>query len=409
MDSDRDKIIKTYADHVYPGKVEFYQKYDIVLVPEKREGCKISDTNGKTFYNCHCNGGVFNLGHRNKEIISAVTRAMETYDIGNHHLISKPKADLAKMIAATLPEGLNQVVYGVSGGEAIDLAIKLARGITRKKNIISAKGGYHGHTGFALATGDKKFKEKFKPVPKGFKQIRFNRVEEIKKAVCPDTAAVILETIPATMGIVTPDKHYLKAVQEICRENKSLLILDEVQTGFGRTGKLWGFENYDVTPDMVVLGKGMSGGIYPVSATVYNEKYKNFLKENPFLHISTYGGSEIGCIAAMKVMEISQKKQFLDHVLSLEKFFKQRLELLGAAYPDLGLKVRGKGLMMGLEFKDEMTSLFLIKILFDNGIYVVYSGNDPKVIQFLPVLNMSKIEANDILSIIETSFKTMSG
>lgn len=111
----------------------------------------------------------------------------------------------------------------------------------------------------------------------------------------------------------------------------------------------------------------------------------------------------------MKVMEISQKKQFLDHVLSLEKFFKQRLELLGAAYPDLGLKVRGKGLMMGLEFKDEMTSLFLIKILFDNGIYVVYSGNDPKVIQFLPVLNMSKIEANDILSIIETSFKTMSG
>jgi len=409
MDSDRDKTITAYADHVYPGKVEFYQKYDIVLVPEKREGCRISDINGKIFYNCHCNGGVFNLGHRNKDIITAVIQAMETYDIGNHHLISKPKAQLAGMMAATLPEGLNQVVYGVSGGEAIDLAIKLARGITHKEEIISARGGYHGHTGFALAAGDEKFKEKFKPVPAGFKQVQFNSLEDMENAVCSNTAAVILETIPATMGIITPDKDYLKQVKEICKKKSALLILDEVQTGFGRTGKLWGFENYDVTPDMVVLGKGMSGGIYPISATIYHERHKDFFKEDPFLHISTYGGSEIGCIAAMKVMEISQKKFFLDHVLALGKFFRQKLESIGAKYPDLGLKVRGKGLMMGLEFKDEITSLFLIKIFFDNGIYVVYSGNDPKVIQFLPVLNISKTEAGDILEILETSFKTMSG
>jgi acetylornithine/succinyldiaminopimelate/putrescine aminotransferase len=309
MDSDRDKTIKTYADHVYPGKVEFYQKYDIVLVPENRGGAKINDVNGKSFYNCHCNGGVFNLGHRNKEIIKAVTLAMETYDIGNHHLISKPKADLARMMADTLPEGLNQVVYGVSGGEAIDLAIKLARGVTGKQDIISAKGGYHGHTGFALAAGDEKFKEMFKPVPAGFRQVLFNDLEEMENAVGSDTAAVILETIPATLGIVTPDKGYLKKVKDICEKNSSLLILDEVQTGFGRTGTLWGFENYGVKPDMIVLGKGMSGGIYPVSATIYNEKYKGFFKENPFLHISTYGGSEIGCFAAMKVMEISGEKR----------------------------------------------------------------------------------------------------
>ncbi|MCD4675844.1 MAG: aminotransferase class III-fold pyridoxal phosphate-dependent enzyme [Desulfobacula sp.] len=409
MDSDRDKTIRTYADHVYPGKVEFYQKYDIVLVPEKRKGCKISDVNGKTFYNCHCNGGVFNLGHRNKEIIKIVTQAMETYDIGNHHLISKPKAQLGKMIAATMPEGLNQVVYGVGGGEAIDLAIKLARGITGKEKIISARGGYHGHTGFALATGDKKFKEMFRPVPAGFKQIRFNNVEEMENTVCSNTAAVILETIPATLGIVAPDELYLKKVKEICRKNSALLILDEVQTGFGRTGKFWGFENYEVKPDMVVMGKGMSGGIYPISATVYDEKYKEFFKGNPFVHISTYGGSEIGCLAAMKVIEISCKEHFLDNVLSLGEFFKQRLEAYGQKYSDLGLKVRGKGLMMGLEFKDEMTALFLIKLFFDNGIYVVYSGNDPKVIQFLPVLNISKIEADDILKVMETSFKAMSG
>ena len=409
MDSDRDKTIRLYADHVYPGKVEFYQKYDIVLVPEKRGGCKISDANGKTFYNCHCNGGVFNLGHRNKAVIKAVTQAMETYDIGNHHLISKPKAMLGKMIAQTLPEGLNQVVYGVSGGEAIDLAIKLARGVTGREEIISARGGYHGHTGFALATGDEKFKEKFKPVPAGFKQVMFNDMDEMEKAVGSNTAAVILETIPATMVMVTPFEKYLKRVKEICERNASLLILDEVQTGFGRTGRFWGFENYDVRPDMIVMGKGMSGGIYPVSATVYHEKYKDFFKENPFLHISTYGGSEIGCFAAMKVIEISREQQFLDHVVSLGEFFRQQLEALGGRYPGLGLKIRGKGLMMGLEFKDEFTALFLIKLFFDNGIYVVYSGNDPRVIQFLPVLNISKTEAEEILTIMETSFKAMSG
>jgi putrescine aminotransferase len=409
MDSNRDRIIKTYADHVYPGKVKFYQKYDITLVPGERKGCKINDINGKSFYNCHCNGGVFNLGHRNKDIINTVTRAMDMYDMGNHHLISKPKALLGRMIAASMPQGLNQVVYGVSGGEAVDLAIKLARGITQKEDIISVIGCYHGHTGFALAAGDAKFKEKFKPVPPGFKQVRFNSAEEMEKAVDLNTAAVIIETIPATLGIVTPDSAYLKTVKEICEKNGALLILDEVQTGFGRTGKFWGFENYDVRPDMVVMGKGMSGGIYPISATVYDEAYKDFFMEDPFIHISTYGGSEIGCFAAMRVIQISREKLFLDHVRSLGEHFTRRLGQLGDKYPDLGLKVRGRGLMMGMEFKDETTALFLIKLFFDNGLYVVYSGNDPKVIQFLPVLTISTTEADEILTLVETSLKTMSG
>ena len=409
MTTDRDRVIKTYADHVYPGKVAFYEKYGITLVPENREGCVISDMNGKPFYNCHCNGGVFNLGHRNKQIIESVTRAMETYDIGNHHLISKPKALLGKMIAHTLPDGLNQIVYGVSGGEAIDLAIKLARGVTQKEAIISARGGYHGHTGLALASGDDKFKEKFKPVPAGFKQVEFNDLEAMEKAITSNTAAVLLETIPATLGIVTPEKSYLTAVKDLCEKNGALLILDEVQTGFGRTGTFWGFEHYDVTPDMVVMGKGMSGGIYPISATVYHERYKSFFMENPFIHISTFGGSEIGCVAAMKTIEISQAQAFLDHVAAMGSYFKNTLEALGSRYPDLGLRLRGTGLMMGLEFKDDMTSMFLIKLFFDNGLYVVYAGNDPKVVQFLPVLTIEKPEADQISGIIETAFKAMSG
>ncbi len=396
-----------FSSHISPGKVDTYNKYDVLLLPDKRNKGRICDIDGREFFNCHSNGGVFNLGHRNLEIIDAVKNAMAVYDIGNHHLVSRPKAMLAKQLADTMPKDLDQVVYGVSGGEAVDLAIKLARGVTRKPEIISAKGGYHGHTGFALATGDSQFKEKFKPIPAGFKQVAFNDIEEMKKTVSKNTAAVILETIPATLGIVVPHKAYLKQVKALCQEHGALLILDEIQTGFGRTGRFWGFEHFDVEPDIITLGKGMSGGIYPISATIYNKKYADFFREDPFLHVSTFGGSEIGCHAAMEVIRITSEKGFLENVVHMGDLFRDRLNRLAKNYPDLGLKIRGVGLMMGLEFKDDTTALFLVKLFFDNGLYVVYSGNDPKVIQFLPVLMITQTDANKILEKIELSFKRM--
>lgn len=409
MIKSKDTIVKTYADYVSPGKVDIYTKFNMVFVPGKRNGCYLYDVEGKRYFNCHSNGGVFNLGHRNSRIIRAVTEAMKTYDIGNHHLISGPKAELARALADTLPDGLDQVVYGVGGGEAVDLAIKLARGVTGRTEIISAAGGYHGHTGLALATGDKQFSERFGPAAPGFTQVEFNNIESLDRAVSEKTAAVIFETIPATMGIVVPDKDYFKSVKEICESRGALLILDEVQTGFGRTGSLWGFEQFGVIPDMITLGKGMSGGIYPITATVYQNKYAGFLRSDPFVHISTFGGSEIGCHAALEVLKISRQKNFLNHVKSMGKYFNGRLATLSQRYPLLKLKVRGMGLMMGLEFKDEMTSLFLMKIFFDNGIYVVYSGNDKKVLQFLPVLTITKKQGDEIIQLIERSLKTISG
>ncbi|TFH43399.1 MAG: aminotransferase class III-fold pyridoxal phosphate-dependent enzyme, partial [Chrysiogenales bacterium] len=199
MSKKRD-IIKLFSDHVSPGKVDIYTKYDMLLVPGLRSGPYIYDIEGKRYINCHCNGGVFNLGHRNNRVIRAVTDSMKTYDIGNHHLISAPKAKLAELIAQSMPRGINQVVYGAGGGEAVDLAIKLSRGVTGRLEILSARGGYHGHTGLALATGDLKFKEKFGPPVPGFQQIDFNDIKSLEGAISKKTAAVIFETIPATMG-----------------------------------------------------------------------------------------------------------------------------------------------------------------------------------------------------------------
>lgn len=403
----KEKIIETYARFVSPGKVEMYKKYDIALVPHKRRGVFLYDISGKRFINCHCNGGVFNLGHRNKKIMDVVKKAMQRYDIGNHHLISQPKAMLAQKLAATMPAGLNQVVFGVSGGEAIDTAIKIARAVTGRPKIISAIGGYHGHTGFALATGDEKFKKPFEPLAPGFVQVPFNDVDAMNAGIDEQTAAVILETIPATLGIVMPDKNYFKKVSELCHAKGALFIMDEVQTGFGRTGKLWGFEHFDVVPDIVVLGKGMSGGIYPITATIYKEDYAFFFKENPFIHISTFGGSEIGCFAAMAVLDMCDSS-FLSHVCTIAEYFTNKLSALSSQYPKASFAVRGLGLMMGLAFNDEMTALFMVKLLFDNGVYVVYSGNDPKVIQFLPPLIITHREADLVIAAIEKSLQALS-
>jgi len=409
MSKARDEIIQMFAQHVSPGKVDLYAKYDILLVPGKRGGALLRDMDGKAFLNCHSNGGVFNLGHRNPRIIKAVTEAMKSYDISNHHLVSGPRAVLARMLAETMPNGLDQVVYGVSGGEAVDLALQLARGVTGRKEIVSAKGGYHGHTGFALATGDRKYREKFSPMPPGFRQVPFNSIERLERAVSEKTAAVIFETIPATMGIVVPDREYFRAARRVCDRHGALLIMDEVQTGFGRTGRFWGFEHFRIKPDIVVMGKGMSGGIYPISATVYHRKYRWFFREDPFVHISTCGGSEIGCHAAMEVIRISREPSFLEHVRFISGLLRRGIEDISLRYPDMKMKARGIGLMMGIEFRDEITALLLVKLFFENGIYVVYANNDPRVIQFLPVLVMTEKEAETVLKKIDRAVKTLEG
>ncbi|PKL39143.1 MAG: aspartate aminotransferase family protein [Spirochaetae bacterium HGW-Spirochaetae-1] len=409
MKGEKEIIIDDYARHISPGKVDLYRKYGLLLVPRKRSGCYLQDREGKKYFNCHCNGGVFNLGHRNHAIIKALTTGLKTYDIGNHHLISEPKTMLARALAESLPRGLDQVVYGVSGGEAVDLAIKLARGVTGRGGIVSARGGYHGHTGFALAAGDKKYREKFRPMAPGFSQVPFDDTTAMEKAVTQKTAAVILETIPATMGIAVAENNYFRKVKEICQNQGALLILDEVQTGFGRTGKLWGFEHFRVVPDIVVLGKGMSGGIYPMSATIFRSTLASFFKDDPFIHISTFGGSEVGCFAALETLRISREPGFLKNVKDIGAMLKKELGKLSRKYPRPGLSVRGLGLMMGLAFKDEITSLFMLKLLFDRGIYLVYSGNDPRVLQFLPPLIMKEKDAAFLLKRIESALKTVSG
>ncbi len=372
----------------------------------EREGSVLRDIEGKKeLINLHCNGGVFNLGHRNKQIIEALKEAVDRVDIGNHHLISKERAILGRKLSLSMGETPRFTVFGVGGGEAVDLAIKAARAHTGRSGIVSVAGGYHGHTGFALAAGDEQYRRPFGAMAPGFRQIPFGDTAALRAAVDDTTAAFILETIPATLGMPIPPEGYIKEVESVCRERGALYIADEVQTGLGRTGKLWGFQHFGVDPDIVVTGKGLSGGIYPITATVIKKELEDVFKKDPFIHISTFGGSEIGCITALKVLEISSDPVFLKNVNTLAEKIRTELETIKAKFSGKFIRVRQLGLMIGLEFATDFYGPIITKTAFDNGLLLVYANNDTRVVQFLPPLNLEEKEIPVIMKRFEKAVR----
>jgi acetylornithine/succinyldiaminopimelate/putrescine aminotransferase len=399
---DKSQTIHQFAAHVSAGKVKFFQAAGIEFVSGKREGVYLWDVESdKPLINCHCNGGVFNLGHRHPQITQTLIQSLNELDIGNHHLISEQRAALAHKLAQLTP-ALPYTVFGVSGGEAVDLAIKVARGYSGKQKIISARGGYHGHTGLALASGDEKYYAPFGAKLPHFEQIPFNDFDSLKNVMDDHTAAVIFETIPATLGMPIPDPDFYARVRQLCDERNVILILDEVQTGLGRTGKLWGFEHFGIEPDIMVIGKGLSGGVYPMSATCFKAKYESIFHKDPFVHISTFGGAEVGCPVAMKVLEISSDPKFLAHVNEMAGVFAEGFARLRQKHPHL-VKLRQIGLMMGIEMINEYCGPLFTKAAYDNGFLSIYANNDTRVAQFLPPLIVDRAIADELIERVDAA------
>jgi putrescine aminotransferase len=395
---DRDSTVETFARHVSRGKVAFFEKAGLDLVAGEREGPFYEDAfSERRFVDCHCNGGVFNLGHRHPAVVAALRSALDHLDIGNHHLISGLRAALAARLAASTGGRLPGVVFAACGGEAIDLAIKLARGATGRAKVISARGGYHGHTGLALAAGDPQYRDPFGPNAPGYEQVPFGDARALEAAVDDSTAAVLVEPIPATLGMVIPPPGYLAAASRVCAERGARLILDEVQTGLGRTGRMWAFEHEDVVPDMLVTGKGLSGGLYPMAATLMTARLHSFFDTRPFVHVSTFGGAELGCVVAQAVLDVTEAPGFLDRVSNVS-------DRLAAGFEGLPFELRRRGLMMGFRFEAPDGGVGAARAALDQGVLCAFANNDPSVLQFLPPLVLDDTQVEDLIGRVRRAF-----
>lgn len=407
---DKRGILKTANDYLCPGKVETFGQIGIDLVIGKRQGPYIYDLDGHQLIDLHINGGTFNLGHRNPELIRVLTSALEKTDIGNHHFASPARTKLAKKLADNTPGDLHYTVFASGGSEAVDIAIKTARWATKRRQIISLDKGYHGSTGISGNVGDPHNMEFFlsRGTEEDYIHLPFNDLEAMENLLSKEkTAAVIMETIPATYGFPLPRDRYLKGVLDLCRRYGALYIADEVQTGLGRTGNLWGVTTFGIVPDILITGKGLSGGIYPISATIISKKYGGWLSENGFGHVSTFGGAEPGCAVASKVIDICSDPRLLEKVRKNAAVLGEGFAQLKARYPFL-TEVRQCGLVMGLKYDDPLGAVTMCKALYDKGIWAMIAGFDYSVMQCKPWLYLDRPLIGDILDRFESALKTSS-
>ena len=326
--------------------------------------------------------------------------------MGNHHFPSLARTALAEELAKHTPGDLKYTIYASGGGEAIDIALKTARHATGRRKIVSIEKAYHGHTGLAVKTGDRRFSELFlsEDTVGEFVQVAFNDPEAMESALRGgDVAAVIMETIPATYGFPMPRENYLPAVKRLCERHGTLYIADEVQTGLMRTGVMWGISKYDVEPDILVTGKGISGGIYPIACVVVSERCGEWLKQDGFGHMSTMGGAELGCIVALKVLEIVQRPAVVSTVDYISNYMRDGLNDIRSLYPDFFTGIRQNGLVMGLEFNHPTGAKTVMKHLYSHGVWAIFSALDPRVLQFKPGILMTQSLCEELLRRVEAA------
>ena len=354
----------------------------------KASGSYIYDTNNNKYLDFVAGVSASNLGHNNKKIKKAVLKQIDLYwhVMVYGEFIQKPTVKLCKLLSKNLPKLLSNTYLTNSGTEAIEAAMKLAKRVTGKSELIAAKNGYHGNTQGAMSImGFEDRKRAYRPLIPDIKFIEFNNIEDIS-IITNKTAGVIVETIQGGAGFILPEKNYLKKLKQKCDEVGALLILDEIQPGIGRTGKLFAFEHFDVIPDILVYGKGLGGG-FPIGALTTRKKYMALFKQNPILgHITTFGGHPVIAAAAHSNLKETLSSNIMSKVEEKENLIRRILK------HKLIIEIRGKGLMLALILKKPDLTKKLVEGCLKNGLILFYLLFEPKAVRITPPLTISENE-----------------
>ena len=358
---------------------------------KKAEGCLLYDTNGKEYIDLIGGISVANIGHRHPKVIEAIKKQLDAYThvMVYGEFIESPQVLYAKLLTDNLPPSLNSVYFTNSGAEAIEGSMKLAKKITNRTQIIAFRNSYHGSTQGALSIiGDEYWRNAFRPLLPDVLHLEYNSFRSLDE-ISEKTACVITETIQAEAGIIVPSKEWLQALRKKCIEFGTLLILDEIQAGFGRTGKLWGFENFEIVPDVLILGKALGGGM-PLGAFIADKKMMDAFTENPVLgHITTFGGHPVCCAAGMATMKVLLDEKMIDGTKEKEELFRSLL-----VHPKIKT-IRSFGLWMAVEFDSFETNKKIIDHCIQNGIMTDWFLFAPNCLRISPPLIVSENHITD--------------
>jgi len=354
------------------------------------EGCLLRDIYGREFIDCLGGFGIFALGHRHPKVIGAVKAQMDRLALHSQWMMNPVAADAARRLAEITPGNLRKTFWCSSGTEAVEGALKLARLYTGKKKFISTVNSFHGKTmGSLSVTGRELFRQPFLPLLETV-FVPYGDAAAIETAIDGDTAAVILEPIQGEGGVIVPGDEYLPAVRETCTSRGVLLIFDEVQTGLGGTGKMFGCDHPGVVPDVMSLGKALSGGVIPCAAFHTNDEIFKSSHPNPFYHTSTFGANPMATCAAAATIETLQTENLVENSATMGEHFMAGLKKLQAQFPQIIRDVRGRGLLIGVEIVDAKVGESLAQRMFDRDVLIAYTLNKPEVIRIEPPLIITR-------------------
>ena len=364
-----------------------YAKQPIAFV--RGQGATLWDADGVEYLDCSSGHGVANLGHANPKVAASISAQANQLITLFESFPNDKRAQLMAKLTSLTP-GLERVFFCNSGTESVEAAIKFARVSTGRSNIIAAMRCFHGRTMGALsATWNKRYREPFEPLVPGFSHVPYNNIETLEKAVTDETAAVILEALQGEGGVYPADPAYMQAALEICHKNGALLIIDEVQTGFGRTGRMFAYQHFGITPDLLCVAKSLAGGI-PMGAVLIGENVHNLV---PGTHGSTFGGNPLSCAAALAVLEVMEEENLPQQAAEKGAYL---LDKLNAISSPLIREIRGMGLMVGIELKQKSTPY--LKALQDKHIIALNAGLT--VIRLLPPLVITYEQLDQVAAAI---------
>ena len=362
--------------------------HPLALKIDRAEGSYIYDEDGKQYLDFVAGVSANTLGHQPKSVKKAVRAQIEKYMhvMVYGEFIQAPQLELCRFLAGKLPESLNCTYLTNSGTEAAEGAIKLAKRLTGRSQIVAARNAYHGNTQGAMSVcGREEQNRAFRPLIPGSRFLRFNEEEDLDM-IGNETAAVILETIQGGAGFVVPEEGYLKKVRKKCTETGALLILDEIQSGIGRTGKLFGYMNYGIEPDIIITGKGLGGGM-PIGAFISSHKNMSALTDKPKLgHITTFGGHPVIAAAGLATLEELYSKDLMSQVSGKEEFLRQKLQHRRIE------EIRGQGLMLALILENPEQVNFVVQECLKNGLILFFLLYEPRAVRITPPLNISEEE-----------------